>query len=53
MLRAAPGSTMADACDASTFLAPIEELRLSATTGSYLTPALRTELERRIRFVEG
>jgi hypothetical protein len=53
MLRAAPGSTMADAYDAVLFLAPVEELHFSATTGFYVTPAFRPELERRIRLVEG
>lgn len=53
MLRAAPGSTMADAYDALVFLAPVEQLHLSATTGFYVTPAFRPELERRIRLVEG
>lgn len=53
MLNAAPGSTMADAYDALIFLAPLEETHLSATTGFYVTPAFRPELERRIRLVEG
>ncbi len=53
MLDAAPGSTMADAYDALIFLGPIDELRLSGTTGFYVTPEFRPELERRIRLVEG
>ncbi|HMM34573.1 MAG TPA: hypothetical protein PKA62_07535 [Thermoanaerobaculia bacterium] len=53
MLDAAPGSTMADADDALIFLGPIDELRLSGTTGFYVTPEFRPELERRIRLVEG
>lgn len=53
MLDAAPGSTMADAYDALIFLGPIDELRLSGTSGFYVTPEFRPELERRIRLVEG
>ena len=53
MLDAASGSTMADAYDALIFLGPIAELRLSGTTGFYVTPEFRPELERRIRLVEG
>lgn len=53
MPNAAPGSTMADAYDALIFVAPVEQLHLSAQTGFYVTPAFRPELERRIRLVEG
>jgi hypothetical protein len=53
MLDVQPGQTMADAYDALIFLRPLEALRSSAKTGFYFTPAFRTEVERRIRILEG
>ncbi len=53
MLSTRADQTMADAYDALVFLAPLESLHDSATTGFYFTPSFRKELRRRIELLEG
>ena len=53
MLDVRADQTMADAYDALVFLAPLEQLRVSAHMDFFYTPAFREELKRRIRLLEG
>lgn len=53
MLNVRKGTTMADAYDALVFLAPLDQLHFSARMSYLYTPTFRSELERRIRLING
>ena len=53
MLNVRKGTNMADAYDALVFLAPLDQLHFSAKMSYLYTPEFRSELERRIRLING